>query len=62
MYFIATRNAKSDYTDSKIENYSEKMNHIRYIDENNLYGSQMWLDLPAEDYKFENPAFIFGKK
>ena len=41
MSFIATRNAKSDYTDSNVENCSEKMSHIRYIDGNNLYGSQM---------------------
>ena len=34
------------------------MNHIRYIDGNNLYGSQMLFDLPTEDYKFENQAFI----
>merc|ERR1711947_67536 len=58
MSFIATRNAKSDYTDSNIENCNEKMNHIRYIDGNNLYGSQMLFDLPTEDYKFENQAFI----
>ena len=58
MSFIATRNAKSDYTDSNIENCSEKMNHIRYIDGNNLYGSQMLFDLPTEDYRFENHAFI----
>ena len=58
MSFIATRNAKSDYTDSNIENCREKMNHIRYIDGNNLYGSQMLFDLPTEDYKFENQAFI----
>ena len=58
MCFIATRNAKSDFTDSNIENCSEKMNHIRYIDGNNSYGSQMLFDLPTEDYKFENQAFI----
>ena len=58
MSFIATRNAKSDYTDSNIENCSEKVNHIRCIDGNNLYGSQMLFDLPTEDYKFENQAFI----
>ena len=58
MSFIATRNAKSDYTDSNVENCREKMNHIRYIDGNNLYGSQMLFDLPTEDYKFENQAFI----
>ena len=58
MSFIATRNAKSDYTDSNIENCSEKMSHIKYIDGNNLFGSQMLFDLPTEDYKFENQAFI----
>ena len=30
------------------------MTHIRYIDGNNLYGSQMLCDLPIDDYKFED--------
>ena len=34
------------------------MTHIRYIDGNNLYGSQMLFDLPTEDYKFEDGIFI----
>ena len=34
------------------------MTHIRYIDGNNLYGSQMLFDLPTEDYKLENKDFI----
>ena len=34
------------------------MSHIRYIDGNNLYGSQILFDLPTEDYRFENQAFI----
>ena len=58
MSFIATRNAKSDYTDSNVENCREKMNHIRYIDGNDLYGSQMLFDLPIDDYKFEDKSFI----
>ena len=39
MSFLATRKAKSDYTDSNIENSTEKMNHIRYNEGNNLCGS-----------------------
>ena len=54
MSFISTRNAKSHYTDSNIESCSEKMNHFRYIDGNNLYGSYMLFDLPTEDYEIEN--------
>ena len=34
------------------------MTHIRYIDGNNLYGSQMLFDLPIDDYKFEDKSFI----
>ena len=34
------------------------MTHIRYIDGNNLYGSQMLFDLPTEDYKFEDENFV----
>ena len=58
MSFIATRNAKSDYSDSSIENCREKMNHIRYIDGNNSYGSHMLFDLPTGDYKIDNQAFV----
>ena len=58
MSFIATRKAKSDYVDSNIENCEGRMTHIRYIDGNNLYGSQMLFDLPMEDYKFEDETFI----
>ena len=58
MSFIATRRAKSDYFDSNIENTSKRMTHIRYIDGNNLYGSQMLFDLPTEDYRLENKNFI----
>ena len=58
MSFIATRKAKSDYKNSNVESCKKRMNHIRYIDGNNLYGSQMLFDLPTEDYRFENQAFI----
>ena len=58
MSFITTRKAKSDYTDSNIENCKGRMTHIRYIDGNNLYGSQMLFDLPTEDYKFEDAKFV----
>ena len=58
MSFIATRMAKSDYINSNVENCKKRMNHIRYIDGNNLYGSQMLFDLPTEDYKFEDKMFI----
>ena len=34
------------------------MTHIRYIDGNNLYGSQMLFDLPTDDYRFEDKIFI----
>ena len=34
------------------------MTHIRYIDGNNLYGSQMLFDLPIGDYKLEDGIFI----
>ena len=54
MSFIANRRAKSDYTNSDVENCNKRMTHIRYIDGNNLYGSQMLFDLPTEDYKLEN--------
>ena len=30
------------------------MTHLRYIDRNNLYGSQMLFDLPTGDYRLEN--------
>ena len=50
MSFIATRRAKSDYTNSDVENCNKRMTHIRYIDGNNLYGSQLLFDLPAGDY------------
>ena len=58
MSFIANRRAKSDYTNSDVENCNKRMTHIRYIDGNNLYGSQMLFDLPTEDYKLENEDFI----
>ena len=58
MSFIATRKAKSDYDNSNVENSNKRMTHIRYIDGNNLYGSQMLFDLPTEDYKLENKDFI----
>ena len=57
MSFIVTRRAKSDYIDSNIDNCNKRMTHIRYIDGNNLYGSQMLLDLPTEDYKLENKKY-----
>ena len=58
MSFIATRKAKSDYKDSNVENCKKRMTHIRYIDGNNLYGSQMLFDLPTDDYRFEDKIFI----
>ena len=62
MSFIATSNAKSDCTGSNRENCSEKMNHIRYNDGNNLYGIQMLFDFSTEDYRLENQAFVKKKK
>ena len=58
MSFITTRHAKSDYANSNVENCQKRMTHIRYIDGNNLYGSQMLFDLPTEDYRFEDIKFI----
>ena len=58
MSFIANRKVKSDYVNSNPENYKKRMTHIRYIDGNNLYGSQMLFDLPTTDYKFEDVSFI----
>ena len=57
MSFIATRRAKSDYIDSNILNCGKRMTHIRYIDGNNLYGSQMLFDLPTHDYRLERKKF-----
>ena len=57
MSFIVTRRAKSDYIDSNVDNCNKRMTHIKYIDGNNLYGSQMLFDLPTEDYKFENEKY-----
>ena len=58
MSFIATRKVKQDYINSSPENCKKWMTHIRYIDDNNLYGSQMLFDLPTTDYKFEDVSFI----
>ena len=58
MSFIATRRAKSDYIDSDVKNCSKRMTHIRYIDGNNLYGSQMIFNLPTHDYRLEGKSFI----
>ena len=58
MSFIATSKVKSDYVDSNPENCKKRMTHIRYIDGNNLYGSQMLFDLPTTDYKLEDASFI----
>ena len=58
MSFIAKRKVKSDYIDSNPKNCKRRMTHIRYIDGNNLYGSQMLFDLPVKDYKFEDSIFI----
>ena len=41
-----------------LQTVKKRMTHIRYIDGNNLYGSQMLFDLPTEDYKFEDEIFI----
>ena len=49
---------KSDYVNSNPENYKKRTTHIRYIDGNNLYGSQMLFDLPTTDYEFEDVSFI----
>ena len=58
MSFITTRRVKSDYIDSNVENCRKRMDHIRYIDGNNFYGSQMLFNLPTEDYRFEDTKFI----
>ena len=58
MSFIATRKVKSDYGNSNSENYKKRMTHIRYIDGNSLYGSQMLFDLPTTDYKFKDVSVI----
>ena len=58
MSFIANRKVKSDYVNSNPENYKKRTTHIRYIDGNNLYGSQMLFDPPTTDYKFEDVSFI----
>ena len=58
MSFIATRKVKSDYVNSNPENYKKRTTHIRYIDGNNLYGSQMLFDLPTTDYVLEYVSFI----
>lgn len=58
MSFVTTRKGKSDNDNSNLENCKKRMTHIRYIDSNNLYGSQILFDLPTEDYKFENKDFI----
>merc|ERR1712074_474791 len=58
MTFIATRKAKYDYKNSNVENCKKRMTQIRYIDGNNLYGSQMLFELPTENYKFEDEIFI----
>merc|ERR1711947_49308 len=58
MSFIATPKAKSDHKNSNVENRKKRMTHIRYIDGNNLYGSQMPFALPTEDYKFEDEIFM----
>ena len=34
------------------------MNHIRYINGNNLYSSQLLFILPSKDSKLENKNFI----
>ena len=34
------------------------MNHIRYAEINNLYGSTMLFDLPIGDYRFENKKTV----
>ena len=54
MSFIATRRAKSDYIYSNIKKSEKRTTHLRYIDGNNLYGSQMLFDLPTGDYRLEN--------
>ena len=36
------------------------MTHIRYTDGNNLYGSQILLGLPTDDYRFED-KYLFRK-
>ena len=58
MSFIATRKAKSDYINSNVENCKNTITHIRYIDGNNFYGSQMLFDLTTEEYKFEDKMFM----
>ena len=58
MPFITPCHAKSHYAESNVENCQKRMTQIRYIDGNNLYGSQMLFDLPTEDYRFEDITFI----
>ena len=58
MSFIATRRAKSDYRDSDVKKCSKRMTHIRYIDGNNLYGSQMIFNLPTHGYRLDSKSFI----
>ena len=43
---------------------TKRMTHIRYIDGNNLYGSQMLFDLQTNDYRVEGKTFtkIMEKK
>ena len=56
IFFVATRNVISYHNDSNIDKYSQKLNHLRYINGNNVYGSQMISDLSTEDYRFDNEA------
>ena len=58
MCFIATRKAKSDYRNSNVGNCKKWMTHIRDIDRNNVYGSQMPFGLTTDDYRFEDKVFI----
>ena len=58
MSFIATRRAKSDYIDSDVTNCSKRMTHIRYINGNNSYGSQMIFNLPKHDNRLEGKSLM----
>ena len=44
-----------------LKTVKKRMTHVRYIDGNNLYGSLKLLDLPTDDYRFEDEVFIKEK-
>ena len=46
------------YITFETENYKKRITNIKYIDGDNLYGSQMLFDIPIEDYRFEDIIII----